>query len=233
MLLVPTSLIWAVSYFNLMTKDAYYFPHFCNARHDRKIKRVTKQLGVEGYGIYFMLLEVLREQTDYRYPISDIDLLADEFGTSEAKVVAVVKNYELFTVDKDSMFFSENLISNMQPYIKMKEQRVLAGKASAQKRKQIQPFNDRSTTVQQSKVKESKVKESKVFIKPTLFEVTEYFKSNGYDSSLAERAFNFYDCAEWKDSKGNTVKNWKQKMQGVWFKAENKKSIQDFSKLIR
>lgn len=156
------SLIWAVSYFNSMTKDAYYFPHFCNARHDRKIKRVTKQLGVEGYGIYFMLLEVLREQTDYRYPISDIDLLADEFGTSEAKVVAVVKNYELFTVDECNMFFSENLISNMQPYIKMKEQRVLAGKASAEKRKQIRSSNDRSTTVQQSKVKESKEEETKV-----------------------------------------------------------------------
>lgn len=134
-----------------MTKDAYYFPHFCNARHDRKIKRVTKQLGVEGYGIYFMLLEILREQTDYRYPVSDIDLLADEFGTSEAKVVAVVKNYELFTIDDDSMFFSENLIINMQPYLKMKEQRSIAGKASAEKRKLL-PFNDRSTTVEQSKV---------------------------------------------------------------------------------
>ena len=55
-------------------KDAYYFPHFCNARHDRKIKRVTKELGVEGYGIYFMVLEVLREQTDFKYPLSEIDL---------------------------------------------------------------------------------------------------------------------------------------------------------------
>ena len=153
-----------------MKKDGYYFPHFSNARHDRKIKRVTKQLGVEGYGIYFMLLEVLREQSDYRYPISDIDLLADEFGTSEAKVMAIIKNYELFIVDELNMFFSENLIRNMQPYFAMKEQRSLAGKASAEKRKLlkentttvVQPFNDRSTTVQQSKVKESKVNEIKV-----------------------------------------------------------------------
>lgn len=147
-----------------MTKDAYYFPHFCNARHDRKIKRVTKQLGVEGYGIYFMLLEVLREQTGFRYPISDIDLLADEFGTSEAKVVAVIKNYELFTIDELNMFFSENLILNMQPYLAMKEQRSLAGKASAEKRKQLKESNSRSTAVQQpfNKVKESKVNEIKV-----------------------------------------------------------------------
>ncbi len=63
-------------------KDAFYFPHFCNARHDRKLKRVRKELGLEGYGIFFMLLETLREQADYRYPIEDLDLLADEFGTS-------------------------------------------------------------------------------------------------------------------------------------------------------
>jgi hypothetical protein len=205
-----------------MTKDAYYFPHFCNARHDRKIKRVTKQLGVEGYGIYFMLLEVLREQSDYKYPISDVDLLADEFGTSEAKVIALIKNYDLFIVDDCNMFFSENLITNMQPYIKMKEQRVLAGKASAEKRKQLQPFNNRLTTVQQSKVKESKVKESKVFIAPTILEVKEYFKLNGYPESLAVRAFNHYDCANWVDTKGNKVLNWKQKIQTVWFKEENK-----------
>jgi hypothetical protein len=204
-----------------MTKDAYYFPHFCNARHDRKIKRVTKQLGVEGYGIYFMLLEVLREQSDYKYPISDVDLLADEFGTSEAKVIALIKNYDLFIVDDCNMFFSENLITNMQPYIKMKEQRVLAGKASAEKRKQLQPFNNRLTTVQQSKVKESKVKEI-VYTLPTIDLVKEYFKLNGYPETLAVKAFNYYDSAEWKDSKGNKVKNWKQKMQGVWFKEENK-----------
>ena len=204
-----------------MTKDAYYFPHFCNARHDRKIKRVTKQLGVEGYGIYFMLLEVLREQSDYKYPISDVDLLADEFGTSEAKVIALIKNYDLFIVDDCNMFFSENLITNMQPYIKMKEQRVLAGKASAEKRKQLQPFNNRLTTVQQSKVKESKVKEI-VYTLPTIDLVKEYFKLNGYPETLAVKAFNYYDSAEWKDSKGNKVKNRKQKMQGVWFKEENK-----------
>jgi hypothetical protein len=43
-----------------LSKDAYYFPHFYNARHDRKIKRLRKDLGIEGYGIFFMLLEVLR-----------------------------------------------------------------------------------------------------------------------------------------------------------------------------
>ena len=149
-----------------MNKDAYYFPHFSNARHDRKVKRIIKELGVEGYGIYFMLLEVLREQTTLQYPMDDIDLLADEFRTSEQKVRTVICNYKLFDVTPDEMFFSPKLIEYLEPYFKMKAQRQLAGQKSAEARQRKalqetrdqQPSNDRSTTVQQSKVKESKVK---------------------------------------------------------------------------
>jgi hypothetical protein len=204
-------------------KDAYYFPHFCNARHDRKIKRVLKELGIEGYGIYFMLLEVLREQTDFKYPLNEIDLLADEFGTSEQKVRIVVCNYGLFQVDEFQSLFSLKLIEFMQPYLKMKEQRSLAGKASAAKRTQ-RLLNDRSTTVQQSKVKESKINEIKEN------EIIEYFTSNGYTSESAKKFFNYYSVAEWKDGSGKPVKNWKQKAQAVWFKDENKMKPKTFTK---
>lgn len=154
-------------------KDAYYFPHFCNARHDRKIMRLRKELGVEGYGIFFMLLEVLRDQIDFKYPITDIDLLAEEFGCSEQKVKVVICNYQLFEVDPTEQFFSPKLLLYLQPYLNMKEQRRLAGLKSGEVRKlkseNEQPLNNRSTTVEQplneneqSKVKEKKVNESKV-----------------------------------------------------------------------
>jgi hypothetical protein len=139
-----------------MNKDAYYFPHFSNARTDRKILRLRKELNIEGYGIYFMLLEVLRDAPSFKYPIEDLDLLASEFGTSEQKIRTVVCKYKLFEVDENQCFFSIKMGEYLEPYLRMKEQRKLAGVASAAKRL----LNDRSTTVQQSKVKESK--ESKV-----------------------------------------------------------------------
>jgi len=141
-----------------MQKEAFYFPHFSNARHDRKIRRLRKELGIEGYGIYFMLLETLRDQHDFMYPLADCDLLAEEFGTSDAKIKTVICNYELFDFEEDGKFFSPKMLVYLEPYFKMREQRIQAGKASAAKR----VLNDRSTTVQQSKVKESKEKESKV-----------------------------------------------------------------------
>lgn len=110
-----------------MEKDAFYFPHFCNARQDRKIKRVRKELGLEGYGIYFMLLETLREQQEFKFPMEDIDLLADEFGTSEQKIRTVICNYELFQVDEQQNFFSISFIKYLAPYLEGKQRKRIAG----------------------------------------------------------------------------------------------------------
>jgi len=57
---------------------------------------------------------------------------------------------------------------------------------------------------------------------PTESEVVQFFSENGYSTDAGSRAFHYYNDANWKDSKGNTVKSWKQKMRGVWFKEENK-----------
>ena len=195
-------------------------------------------MGLEGYAIYFMLLEVLREENDFKYPQSDLDLLADDFGTSEPKVNAVVMNYGLFEVDDGQRFFSSNLIRYLEPYFNMKEQRRLAGKKSGEARRlralkqnnNERPFNNSSTEDErrmneneQRKGKESKVKKSKKgFTPPTLNEVKEYFRDNGYSEKAAEKAYHYYNDADWHDSKGNKVKSWKQKMRGVWFSDENK-----------
>jgi len=62
----------------------------------------------------------------------------------------------------------------------------------------------------------------KKFQPPTQDEVVAYFESNGYSADAAIKAFQYYDAGNWKDSKGNPVRSWKQKMIAVWFKDENK-----------
>ena len=51
-------------------KDAYFFSHDCNARNDPKILALRSIYGAEGYGVYFMLIEILREQPEYKLPIT-------------------------------------------------------------------------------------------------------------------------------------------------------------------
>ncbi|MDQ7860585.1 DUF4373 domain-containing protein [Peribacillus frigoritolerans] len=49
-----------------MSKDAYYFTHDSNARHDPKVTAMRGVYGSEGYGWYWMLIEMLRESNDYK-----------------------------------------------------------------------------------------------------------------------------------------------------------------------
>jgi hypothetical protein len=63
--------------------------------------------------------------------------------------------------------------------------------------------------------------EKKVFTPPTLKEVEDYFVENGYLLTAAAKAYKYYDTADWHYSNDRKIKNWKQKMQGVWFKPEN------------
>jgi len=131
--------------------------------------RMRMELGLEGYAIYFMLLEILREQNDFKYPISDLDILAHEFGTSEQKVRVVICNYQLFEVDEDENFFSIKQIYYLQPYIeKTQRARVAAQKRwdkvehDANAMQMHSKCNADAMQIKESKVKESKVKESKI-----------------------------------------------------------------------
>lgn len=69
-------------------------------------------------------------------------------------------------------------------------------------------------------------KKKKAFIPPSLLEVETYFIENGYKKETALKMFNSYSVANWIDSKGNPVQNWKQKAINVWFKDENKISTE-------
>ncbi|MFA5307570.1 MAG: DUF1376 domain-containing protein [Candidatus Babeliales bacterium] len=68
----------------------------------------------------------------------------------------------------------------------------------------------------------------KPFKKPTIQEVRTFFIDNGYDPDFGESRWHYYNDADWFDSKGNPVLNWKQKMRSVWFKPENKKKSEPY-----
>lgn len=162
-------------------KEAFYFPHFIGARNDRKIQKVRRDYGIEGYAMFFMLLEVLREEQELAYPIEDIDILAIDFGTSEAKLKTLVLNYGLFEIKETvdgKMFFSPKQIQYLEPYFTRREISRLNGKKSGEIRRKKaeqlvlelsdidsnkQVFNNGSTSVELRK-KERK-KETKEEIK--------------------------------------------------------------------
>lgn len=67
-------------------------------------------------------------------------------------------------------------------------------------------------------------RDKNIFTPPTLDEVKAYCqeRKNNVDP---EKFYEYYSVADWKDSKGNKVKNWKQKMIANWEKkAEPKRT---------
>lgn len=119
-----------------MANAAYWFKHDSNAKDDHKIMLMMDQLGLEGYGIFWVLIEVLREQDDYRYPVSLLPLLAKRYMTSTEKMRAVVMNYGLFIVFDDERFSSPALLKRMNAFDSFVESRRIAGKKSAEVRAQ-------------------------------------------------------------------------------------------------
>ncbi|MEY3429421.1 MAG: hypothetical protein RI930_248 [Pseudomonadota bacterium] len=69
--------------------------------------------------------------------------------------------------------------------------------------------NDSGNVDEECKLKSKS--ESKRFIAPTLEEVKNYCKERN-NSVNPQKFFDYYSAGNWKDAKGNSVKNWKQKL---------------------
>ena len=138
-------------------KDAYYFPHDSNAKDDPKCIMLIEELGLEGYGIFWMLLETLRDQPGYRAPVNMIPGLARRYNSTAEKVKAVVIRYELFEIDEDEFFFSLSFKRRMEVIDEKRQKRSIAGQKGNEVRWGSQ--SDRNAIA--SKGKESIVKESK------------------------------------------------------------------------
>lgn len=194
-------------------KNSYYFQHDYTANSDAKVLFLRQGLGMEGYGIYWFIIEQLACAGGV-LPLKIVPVLAMQMQTSIEKVNAVIKGFELFEVSKND-FFSVRLNEQLD-FRKMLSVKGKEGVAIREaKRAALRGASSNPSS------KERKGKKEKKFIAPSVSDVVVYFTENGYSESSAKTAFNFYNVANWIDSKGNPVKNWKQKMQGVWFKPEN------------
>lgn len=112
-----------------MSKDAYYFSHDANARHDEKILELRAELGWEGYGIFWAIIECLREASGYKYSIKRLNGLALQLSTTKEKLEQIILNFGLFSFDNDN-FWSDSLLRRMEE----RDSKVRKAKESAQKR---------------------------------------------------------------------------------------------------
>lgn len=213
--------------------NSFYFTHDYNAANDSKILFLRQQLGMEGYGIFWFIVEQLAQSGGF-LPIKITPVLSMQMQVTEAKVRSVINDYELFDI-VDENFYSQRLNKHLQ----IRKQLSESGKKGAKNRWQNGLPNSHPIDLpngnkeRKKEIKEIKKvnKESKPFAPPLIDEVVKFFEDNGYTNG--DKAWNYYNDGDWKDKNGDQVNNWKQKMRMVWFKDENKKQPTEHEKLAQ
>lgn len=152
-------------------KKTNYFSHDSNARNDEKILTVRMRMGAEGYGVYFMLLERLREESDYM-SVKDYNMIAFDLRVDFKTIKSVVEDFGLFAfTDDGKCFYSESFNQRMNIKDASTQKRSEAGKKGMKSRwkddknNNVIKHDNNVITKQQKQITPritSKVKESKV-----------------------------------------------------------------------
>lgn len=154
-----------------------YFSHDSNARDDEKILAMRIDLGWEAYGLYWALIEMLRDASDYMLK-ANYKVLAFSLHTTPELIRSIICDYGLFCfTDDQGSFFSASLTKRMEEKeVLSKKRRASAGNrwgksaasdANAEQNDAIamQMHNNSDANAEQMQA-QNKVKESKEYTSP-------------------------------------------------------------------
>lgn len=115
-------------------KQTNYFSHDSNARNDEKLIRLRMRHKAAGYGVYFMILERMRDATNYMC-VRDYNTIAFDLREDAALIKSVVENFGLFVfTDDGKYFYSESFLKRMQAKDGLSQKRSEGGKIGMKNR---------------------------------------------------------------------------------------------------
>ena len=142
-----------------------YFSHDIFTRENLKIKRLINTHKMEGYGVFWAVIEFLHNNNN-RLLMSELDIIAFDLGVDVSLVESVIKNFNLFNIRK-KVVSSARVAKN----IKLRKEKTEKARKKANKRWENnsgyatalpQQCYSNAIKEKESKEKESKEKESKV-----------------------------------------------------------------------
>jgi len=111
-----------------------YIPHPSNCSKFSMITTLLIEEGHTGYGVYWMVLELLRDCPEYRIGNNPKSIAWSIHCTDIDLVSRVLHNYGLFEVDGDGLLHSPWLLDQMASYDDKKRRLREAGRRGAAKR---------------------------------------------------------------------------------------------------
>lgn len=143
-----------------------YFSHDLKARNDRKMVNLQMQLGMEGVGLYWCIVEMLYEEQG-KIMLSDCERIAFELRVESDLVKSIISDFDLFDFD-DFSFWSASVNKRIDAQIQVSNGAKKAAQTRWQKFENQKVTDDDATAMQThtdsnaNKVKKSKEKESKI-----------------------------------------------------------------------
>ncbi len=175
-----------------MDKDAFFFPHDANARHDPKVLEMRYVYGAEGYGWYWIIVEMLREQKDYRLKQCGeffYHALAMQMhctvDAAHKFVDDCINQFNLFQSDGD-FFWSNSLIRRMKSKDEKSEKARQAALSRWKKKDNADAMQrecNRNAKIREDKIKEDNKVQYRDFVKMTPEEYQELIKKYGEEQT--------------------------------------------------
>lgn len=213
----------------MVSKDAFYFTHDSNAKDDPKIIQLIEEMGLEGYGIYWILLELMRDQKNYKYKLYLVPAIARRYNTTFEKIKNVITKYGLFVIEDDE-FYSIAFINRMTAWDEIKEKRSNAGKKGNEIRWGKKSHSDKlaitdgiANNSEEIAIKEKKRKEYNIYIVQFFDQIWSKYPNKKGKSKInfaqKEKLYKLKDqiflCIE------NYLKDSELEINGGWKKLQN------------
>lgn len=155
-----------------MPKDAYFFSHDANARTDPKILACRSVYGNEGYALYFMLLEIFREQDNYKLPITKYtyDALAMQLQCQRNTIEKFIMDCSTDFADKkgtllckdDNFIWSDSFLKRMAKVDKIREENRNSAIKGWDKRKMVNTQSQPIAIAEQTNAKAMQGEEKRI-----------------------------------------------------------------------
>lgn len=185
-----------------------YFSHDSNARNDEKLITLRILHGWEGYGLYWAIIEKLRDATDYQLS-TDYSIIAYDLRTDVPTIKSIVCDFNLFEVETN-YFYAPSLCKRMC----IKDTKSEKARHSAKSRWE----SNKETTTNIVSTKKN-ITTQNTFAPPSELEVESYCRER--QNTISPQKFvNFYESKGWMVG-SNKMKDWKAAVR-IWERNQNR-----------
>lgn len=202
-----------------------WFKHDSDARHDAKLARLRMKYGLEGYGLYFFLLECIAgnvESHNLTFELEeDAELIAAMTNIHVDRIndmVGDMVKFGLFDRDVDNKIYCLRMATRTDAYTEK-----LVRKMNNVRTLSVQNTDSVSTkSALIDKKRTDKTKSSGRFTPPTVKAVAEYCseRKNNVD---CQKFIDYYSAQGWVLANGQKMKDWKAAVRN-WESRQTKSS---------